>query len=107
MQVKAKYKAQVDHLRGQLASVEQTNAQLTSQVAALTEQLRKLRCSTEGSTDKLTNGVVIKQERRDSADSDITIDASTSTASEWASSPTGSNNSGKACDPPPPRPVTT
>ena len=93
----------MDHLRGQLSLVEQTNAQLSVQVAALSEELGKLRCS-----DKMPNGsaVVIKQERRDSADSDSTLDGSTSPASEGATTP-ASGDSGKSSDPPPPRPVAT
>ena len=107
LQVKAKYRAQVDHLRGQLQSAEQTNAQLNREVAALTEQLAKLRCSTDGSTNKIANGnsVVIKQERRDSSDSNTTLDCNTCTVDDEAIVSPG--NDQKGYDPSPSRPVTT
>ncbi len=80
LQVKAKYRAQVDHLRSTLTSVEHRNSQLSSQVANLTDKLEKLGHK-EGLSWKSTNGingsssvggacglegVVIKKERRDS-----------------------------------------
>lgn len=102
--MKAKYKAQVDHLRGQLASVEQSNAQLSSQVAALTEQLSKLRCGTEGS--KVVNGgkeIVIKQERRDSYEADAPLDGNACTASGRVSQV--ASGSEKGSDATVPRPV--
>ena len=102
--MKSKYKAQVDHLRGQLALVEQTNAQLSNQVAALTEELSKLRCGTDGSK-MYDEKVVIKQERRDSCDSDTTLDGSTCSAREGAAPPPSVD--GKGSDPPHKKPVPT
>ncbi len=79
LQLKAKYRAQVDHLRGQLAVAEDANVKLGGQVASLTEELQRLRetASCPGAAG-VGNGVplVIKQERRDSSESDTTLDGS-------------------------------
>ena len=90
----------MDHLRGQLAVVEQTNAQLSSQVAALTEELSKLRCSTDTGSKMNGETVVIKQERRDSSDSDTTLDDDTPAAGEGAAPSASVAADGKVCDPP-------